>query len=179
MIAADPKIVSRLRGLIRDIPDFPEPGILFRDITPLLGDHQAMCDAIDQICSPYRDAQISKVLGVESRGFILGALAAVKLRAGFVPIRKAGKLPAARISESYTLEYGQGCLEVHRDAVHASEKVLVIDDLLATGGTASATVTLARRLGAQVIACAFLIELSDLGGRKRLPGVDVLTLIRY
>jgi len=179
MTSVDPKIVSRLRGLIRDVPDFPKPGILFRDITPLLGDYQAMRDAINQICNPHRDAQISKVLGIESRGFLVGALAAVELGVGFVPVRKAGKLPAARISETYALEYGEDCLEVHSDAVRASEKVLVVDDLLATGGTASATVTLARRLGAQVVACAFLIELSDLGGRKRLPGIDVLTLIRY
>lgn len=179
MITADPAVVSRLRALVRDIPDFPKPGILFRDITPLLAEPQAVRMVIDLICAPFREARVSKILGVESRGFILGALVARELGAGFVPIRKAGKLPAPRISESYSLEYGEDRLEVHRDALRKGERVLVVDDLLATGGTAAATVTLARRLGAEVLACAFLIELGELGGRERLQGVDVLTLIRY
>ncbi len=179
MTPPDPALISRLRALVRDIPDFHKPGILFRDITPLLADARALRDATAQMCLPFAQAQVDKVLGVESRGFIFATLAAHHLGAGFVPVRKAGKLPAERISESYSLEYGEDRLEVHLDAVRQGEKVLIVDDLLATGGTAAATIALARRLGAQVLACVFLIELSDLGGRGRLEGVDVLSLIRY
>lgn len=174
-----PEVVARLRALVRDIPDFPKKGILFRDITPLLADAQALREVAEELSAPFREARVQRVLGVESRGFILGALVAHRLGAGFVPVRKAGKLPAERIAQSYALEYGEDRLEVHRDALHARERVLVVDDLLATGGTAAATVALARRLDAEVVACAFLIELGPLGGRERLVGVDILSLIRY
>ena len=174
-----PEVVARLRALVRDIPDFPKKGILFRDITPLLADAQALHEVAEELSAPFREARVQRVLGVESRGFILGALVAHRLGAGFVPVRKAGKLPAERIAQSYALEYGEDRLEVHRDALHARERVLVVDDLLATGGTAAATVALARRLDAEVVACAFLIELGPLGGRERLQGVDILSLIRY
>jgi len=175
----NPATVDRLRSLVRDVPDFPKKGILFRDITPLLADAAALKGAIEELSAPFEEARVSRVVGIESRGFILGSLVAYRLGAGFVPVRKAGKLPSLRIGESYALEYGEDRLEMHRDGVHPGEKVLVVDDLLATGGTAGATVALSRRLGAEVIACAFLIELTPLGGRSRLAGVDVLSLIRY
>ncbi len=171
--------LSRLRALIRDIPDFPKKGILFRDITPLLADASALHDAVEQLSAPFTQARVTRVVGIESRGFILGALVAYRLGAGFVPVRKAGKLPAARIAQAYTLEYGEDRLEVHRDALVQGEQVIVVDDLLATGGTAAATVALARRLGAEVLGCAFLVELAPLGGRSRLEGVDIHSLIRY
>jgi adenine phosphoribosyltransferase len=170
---------DRLRALVRDIPDFPKKGILFRDITPLLADSSGLRAAADQLAAPFTDSGVARVVGVESRGFILGSPVAYQLGAGFVPVRKAGKLPAERIAESYALEYGEDKLEIHRDALHAGDRVLIVDDLLATGGTAAATVALARRLGAEVVACAFLIELSPLGGRRRLEGVNIHTLIRY
>lgn len=175
----DPDTAARLRAFVRDIPDFPRKGILFRDITPLLADARALRSAVEALGAPFADAGVGHVVGIESRGFILGSLVAYRLGAGFVPVRKAGKLPAERIAQSYALEYGQDRLEVHRDALRPGEKVLVVDDLLATGGTAAATVALARRLGAEVVACAFLIELTPLGGRSRLEGVDILSVIRY
>jgi adenine phosphoribosyltransferase len=171
--------LDRLRALVRDIPDFPKKGILFRDITPLLADAEALRGAIEAMAGPFTGARIDRVVGIESRGFVLGAPVALRLGAGFVPVRKAGKLPSARIAESYALEYGNDHLEMHRDAVRAGERVLVVDDLLATGGTAAAAVTLTRRLGAEVVACAFLVELTPLGGRRRLEGVDVHSLIRF
>lgn len=171
--------LERLRALVRDVPDFPKKGIVFRDITPLLADAEALREAIEAMATPFTEARVDRVVGIESRGFVLGAPVALRLAAGFVPVRKAGKLPSARIAESYALEYGNDHLEMHRDAVRPGERVLVVDDLLATGGTAAAAVTLARRLGADVVACAFLVELTPLGGRRRLEGVDVHSVIRY
>lgn len=179
MSKPDADTIARLRALVRDIPDFPKKGILFRDITPLLADAEALRALVEELSGPFAGARIERVVGIESRGFILGALVAYRLGAGFVPVRKPGKLPAARIAQSYALEYGEDRLEVHRDALRPGERVLVVDDLLATGGTAGATVALARRLGAEVVACAFLIELTALGGRARLEGVDIHALIRY
>lgn len=179
MKTPQPSTLERLRALVRDIPDFPKKGILFRDITPLLSDAEALRAAIEAMAAPFAEARVERVIGIESRGFVLGAPVALRLGAGFVPVRKAGKLPSARIAESYALEYGNDHLEMHRDAARPGERVLVVDDLLATGGTAAATVTLARRLGADVVACAFLVELTPLGGRRRLEGIDVHSVIRY
>ncbi|HEX6988871.1 MAG TPA: adenine phosphoribosyltransferase [Bacillota bacterium] len=166
---------------IRDIPDFPVQGILFRDITPLLADHAALSRAVGELAGPFRAAGVTHVVGVEARGFIVGALVAAELGAGFVPVRKQGRLPSRTISRSYTLEYGQAVLEIHEDAFAGRDgaRALFVDDVLATGGTAAAGIDLARRAGAGVAGAAFLIELAELGGRERLPGVEVHTLIRY
>jgi len=157
-----------LRRFIRDIPDYPKPGILFRDLTPLFGDAKALAGAVEALAAPFRDAGIARVLGIESRGFVVGAPVALALGAGFVPVRKAGKLPHQTIEEHYDLEYGTDCIEVHADAVQRGERVLLVDDLLATGGTAAATLRLARKLDAEIVGCAFLVELTALGGRARL-----------
>jgi adenine phosphoribosyltransferase len=167
-----------LRARIREIPDFPKPGILFRDITPLLADGAALREAVGQLAEPFR-GKIDVVLGVESRGFILGAPVAVHLGIGLAIVRKPGKLPAAKVAASYELEYGTDSLEIHEDAVGHGHRVLIVDDLLATGGTAAATVDLVRRLGGQPVACAFLIELAALGGRARLAPVPVHAVIAY
>ena len=159
-----------LKGLIRDLPDFPQPGILFRDITPLLQEAMA---------ARYRNAGISKVIGIESRGFLFGAPLAYLLGVGFTPVRKQGKLPSATMAVEYSLEYGSNVLEIHRDALRPGERTLIVDDLLATGGTVAATVRLARQLGAEVVSAAFLIELSGLHGRALLPNLDVYTLLTY
>jgi adenine phosphoribosyltransferase len=168
-----------LARYIRDIPDFPRKGILFRDITPLLADPQAFPAAIDELCEPFQDAGIEYVAAVEARGFIFGAAVAAKLRAGFVPIRKKGKLPCETESATYELEYGIDTLEMHRDALRLSARVLMVDDLLATGGTMRAACELVEKLGATVIGIACLIELTDLQGRDRLTGYDVHAVISY
>ncbi len=168
-----------LKGLIRDLPDFPQPGILFRDITPLLQDATALRFTLETMAARYRNAGISKVVGIESRGFLIGAPLAYLLGVGFTPVRKQGKLPAATMSVEYSLEYGSNVLEIHRDALQQGERTLIVDDLLATGGTVAATVKLARQLGAEVASAAFLIELSALGGRALLPDTDVYTLLTY
>ena len=168
-----------LKGLIRDLPDFPQPGILFRDITPLLQDATALRFTLETMAARYRNAGISKVVGIESRGFLIGAPLAYLLGVGFTPVRKQGKLPAATMSVEYSLEYGSNVLEIHRDALQQGERTLIVDDLLATGGTVAATVKLARQLGAEVVSAAFLIELSALGGRALLPDTDVYTLLTY
>jgi len=170
-------IASRLTALVRDIPDFPAPGVTFKDITPLLGDPVAFRDTIDALVEGYIGDGISKVVGVEARGFILAAPVAYGLGAGFVPVRKAGKLPWAVEAAEYALEYGTDVLEVHRDAVLPGERVLIVDDVLATGGTAAATIGMAERLGAEVVGLAFLIELGFLGGRQVLPGRRLLSLL--
>ncbi|MFP4054522.1 MAG: adenine phosphoribosyltransferase [Phycisphaerae bacterium] len=157
-----------LTPFIRDIADFPKPGIVFKDITPLLADHAALCATVDQLIEPYADAGIEVVTGVESRGFIFAAAAAMKLGAGFVPIRKPGKLPAETVSQSYDLEYGTDTIEVHADGIAEGQKVLMIDDLLATGGTMGAACDLVRKIGGDVVASAFVIELGFLHGRDRL-----------
>ena len=168
-----------LKTKIRDIIDFPKPGIVFKDITPLLGDPWAFEQVINSFASRYRDQRVGAVLGTESRGFLFGAPLALSLSVPFVPVRKPGKLPFNTLSESYELEYGTDSLEVHVDAVKPGTTVVVVDDLLATGGTAAATVKLARQLGAEVIETAFVIELEFLCGREKLRDVDVYSLIRY
>ncbi|GIW40675.1 MAG: adenine phosphoribosyltransferase [Candidatus Binatia bacterium] len=170
--------VEELRRFIREIPDFPKPGIVFKDITPLLADGPAFAFAVDRISERYR-GKVDKVLGIESRGFILGAAVAYALRCGFAIVRKAGKLPHETLRASYELEYGVDSLEIHRDALHPPERVLVVDDLLATGGTARATVELVEKLGSRVVECAFLVELGALGGRRKLEPVPVFSLVRY
>jgi len=164
---------------IRDIPDFPKPGVLFKDITPLLGDPAALADAVRQLADPFRDLGITKVVGIEARGFILAAPVALHLGAGFVPVRKAGKLPSATNRQEYALEYGTDLLEIHVDAVDADDRVLILDDVLATGGTAAATIELLGQSGASVEALGFLIELGFLGGRSLLEGHAVTALVAY
>lgn len=167
---------------IRSIPDFPAPGILFRDITPLLADANALRDAARRMAQPFQQAGITHVVGVEARGFILGALVADNLGAGFVPVRKEGKLPYETISAQYELEYGTATLEIHKDAFSGRDEpatVLLVDDVLATGGTASAGIDLARRAGANVAGASFLMELTELNGRSRLQGLQVATIIKY
>ncbi len=168
-----------IEDLIRAIPDFPIPGILFRDITPLLRDKVGFKTAIDLFVDRYRNENIDLVVGIEARGYMLGAPLAYALGAGFVPVRKPGKLPGDKYTEEYALEYGTNSLEIHSDAVDSGQRVLVVDDLLATGGTAAATGRLLQRLGAQVVGYAFLIELVDLAGRNALPGADVVSFVRY
>src|SRR4249919_51643 len=157
-----------LTELVRDIDDFPTAGVSFRDITPLLGDGKAFGRAINEIADLFEGVPVDRVLGIEARGFIIAAPVAYRMNAGFVPVRKAGKLPWAVVREDYSLEYGQDKLEIHRDAIHPGERILVIDDVLATGGTAAATVRLIEALGGVVAGVGFLIELEDLGGRAKL-----------
>ncbi len=164
-------------ALIRPIPDFPIPGILFRDITPLLKDSQGFRQAIDLFVDRFKDRNIDYVVGVEARGYIFGAPLAYAIGAGFIPIRKPGKLPHDKLSEEYALEYGTNCLEIHADALSHGERVVVVDDVLATGGTAAATLRLLRRLGAEVEAFAFLLELPDLNGRDALRDVEVIAFL--
>ncbi len=168
-----------LRNLIRSVPDFPKKGIVFRDITTLLKDGRAFARAVDQFADHYRTASVKTVVSTEARGFIIGGALAMRLGAGFVPARKPGKLPAAATKESYALEYGTDSVEIHTDAIRAGDRVLVHDDLLATGGTAAATCKLVERLGGIVVGVCFLIELSFLPGRKKLEAYDVFSLISY
>jgi adenine phosphoribosyltransferase len=170
---------SWLKDHIRDIPDFPKPGVIFKDITPLLADVDAFRFAVDAIADHFAGNEVHKVLGVEARGFIIAAPVAYRFGAGFVPVRKAGKLPHEIESEEYELEYGTDLLEIHRDAVEPGENVLIVDDVLATGGTASATVRLAERLGATVLGLGFVIELAFLHGRDKLPDRDLVSLLVY
>jgi adenine phosphoribosyltransferase len=167
-----------LKRYIRDIPDFPKPGIVFKDITPLLADATAFRAAVDAMIEPYR-GRVDMVLGIESRGFIVGAAAAYALGTGIAVVRKPGKLPYRTHKASYDLEYGTDALEIHHDAIGNGHRVLLVDDLLATGGTAGAAIELVERCGGQVVACAFLIELSFLGGRARLGRHEVHALIAY
>jgi adenine phosphoribosyltransferase len=171
--------VPRLKDLIRDIPDFPKAGVVFKDITPLLADPEGFFLVVENIARRYEGQGIRKVVGIEARGFIIAAPVAHRLGAGFVPVRKVGKLPWDVEAEAYELEYGTGLLEAHCDAVAVEEKVLVVDDVLATGGTAAATVRLIERLGGTVAGLAFVIELGFLNGRRQLPGRDILSLLRY
>jgi adenine phosphoribosyltransferase len=173
------KMEDRLVRTIRDVPDFPKPGIIFKDITPILSDSGLYRETVDALAGPFRRDGIAKILGIESRGFIFGPCVALELGAGFVPARKPGKLPRERIRETYALEYGSDALEIHRDAFRKGEKVLVVDDLLATGGTASAAARLAESLGAEVVGLAFVIELEFLQGRKLLPGRRIHSLARF
>lgn len=170
---------SQLSALIDDVPDFPKKGILFKDITTLLKDPRAFRQSIDQLTDLVRGHAPRVVIGMESRGFIFAAPIAYQLSAGFVPVRKLGKLPGEVISTEYELEYGTNTLELHADAISPGDRVLVVDDLLATGGTVSATIELVERLQGQVVAVAFLVELAELNGRARLDGYDVISLIRF
>jgi adenine phosphoribosyltransferase len=165
--------MKTVQDYIRTIPDFPHEGIMFRDVTTLFSDPRGFRIAIDQLLHPYAGRPIDKVVGLEARGFILGGAIAHQLSVGFVPIRKKGKLPGKTIEQSYTLEYGEAIMEVHDDALQAGEKVLLVDDLLATGGTAEAGIKLIERMGAEVMGCAFIIDLPDLGGRKKLETLDM------
>ena len=168
-----------LRAKIREIPDFPKPGILFYDITTLLKEPDAFKEAIQLMLDPFRDKQIDVVVGMESRGFIFSAPMAIELGAGFVPVRKLGKLPAETASVEYALEYGTNTLEIHKDAIGKGERVLIVDDLLATGGTVTGTIELVGMLKAEVVGLAFLVELLFLKGRERLGGQNVHSVIQY
>lgn len=170
---------SWIRDHIRAIADYPQPGVTFRDITPLLGEAAAFGRAVDDLVARFNDVEVSRVVGIESRGFILGSAVAYRMRAGFVPVRKAGKLPWQVAHEEYELEYGTDKLEIHRDAVHPGELILVIDDVLATGGTARATANLVEALGGRVAGIGVLIELDELGGRKRLDEYRLESLTTY
>jgi len=171
--------MDALKSKIRHVPDFPKPGILFYDVTTLLRDAEGFKLAIDSLASPYLNAGISLVVGVESRGFILGSAVADRIGAGFVPVRKVGKLPSATIRATYDLEHGSDSLEMHRHAIAPGQRVLIVDDLLATGGTARATVDLVKQLGGIVVGVAFLVELLDLNGRQRLQGEIVRAVLQY
>ena len=177
----DARLAADLRSAIRTIPDYPKPGIMFRDITTLLGDARAFRRAVDELVHPYAGAKIDKIAGIEARGFILGGAVAHQLSAGFVPIRKKGKLPHRTVSVTYALEYGSDEIEMHADAMVTGERVVLVDDLIATGGTATAAVQLLRGIGAEVVAACFIIDLPDLGGAERLRalGVDVRSLIAF
>jgi adenine phosphoribosyltransferase len=174
-----PMSAEALREKIREIPDFPKPGILFYDITTLLKDPVAFKEAIDLMLEPFKDDSVDIVVGMESRGFIFSAPMAYQLDAGLVPVRKLGKLPAETITVEYALEYGSNTLEIHRDAVQPGQKVLIVDDLLATGGTVKGTIELIERLKGEVIGLAFLVELEFLKGRERLDGRRVTSVIKY
>jgi len=173
--------MSSLEAAIRTIADYPKPGILFRDITTLLGDARAFRRAVDELVQPFAGRKIDKVAGIEARGFILGGAVAHQLSAGFTPVRKKGKLPAATLRQTYALEYGEDEVEIHVDAIHPGETVLLVDDLIATGGTAEAAIQLLRRAGAEVVGAAFVIDLPDLGGAKRIEamGAPVHALVAF
>lgn len=170
-----------LLSSIRTIPDYPRPGVMFRDITTLLGDARAFRRAIDELVHPHAGSKIDKIAGIEARGFILGGAIAHQMSAGFVPIRKKGKLPHETVRIAYSLEYGLDEMEMHKDALTPGERVILVDDLIATGGTAEAAVKLLRQMGADIVAACFVIDLPDLGGRRKLEalGVEVRTLIAY
>jgi adenine phosphoribosyltransferase len=171
--------VDVLKAAIRDVPDFPKPGIVFKDITPLLGNARLLRRTGDLLAALCGHLEVDQVVAIESRGFILGGLLAERLGAGFVPVRKPGKLPAQTIRAEYALEYGTDSIEIHSDALNAGQRVLIVDDVIATGGTAAAAGSLVARLGAHVSAYAFLVELGFLGGRAKLGQSDILSLIRY
>jgi adenine phosphoribosyltransferase len=170
---------TSLRALIRDVPDFPSQGVLFKDITPLLGDPAAFATVTDRLAEHFVGRHVDKVVGIESRGFIVAAPVAERLGAGFVPVRKPGKLPWATEAEDYELEYGTDRLEVHRDAITTGERVAIVDDVIATGGTAAATARLVERLGGEVVGLGFVIELAFLGGAATLDGRDHVSLLTY
>jgi adenine phosphoribosyltransferase len=176
---ADPELGDALRRVVRDVPDFPTPGIQFKDVTPILADAELFRRATRALAAPFAAERVTHVVAVEARGFIFGAPAAQHLGAGFIPVRKAGKLPWQTEQVQYALEYGTGILEIHRDACAQHMRVLVVDDVLATGGTAGATCTLIERLGAHVVGCSFLIELAFLAGRERLSDRRVEVVLRY
>lgn len=168
-----------LKKTIRSIPDWPIKGVIFRDLTTLMQDPAAFKESCDILYKRYKNMDIDKIVGIDARGFVFGAVLAYKLGIGFVPIRKKGKLPWKTIQETYTLEYGEGTLEVHEDAVKKDEKVIIVDDLIATGGTVGATVKLLRKLGAKIIECAFIVELPDLKGREKIQDCEVFVLTEF
>ncbi|TCD15335.1 adenine phosphoribosyltransferase [Oricola cellulosilytica] len=172
---------ENLEAAIRSIPDYPKPGVVFRDITTMLGDARAFRRSVDELVHPYAGTKIDKIAGVEARGFILGGAMSHQLSAGFVPIRKKGKLPHETVRIAYSLEYGVDEMEMHKDAVKTGERIILVDDLIATGGTAEGAVKLLQQMGAEVIAACFVIDLPDLGGRKRIEalGVPVRTLVEF
>ncbi|MDQ1186620.1 adenine phosphoribosyltransferase [Agrobacterium larrymoorei] len=174
-------IASELAAAIRSINDYPKPGIIFRDITTLLGNPRAFRRAVDELVNPYVGTKVDKIAGIEARGFILGGAMAHQLSTGFVPIRKKGKLPHTTVRVAYSLEYGVDEMEMHVDAVQPGEKVILVDDLIATGGTAEGAVKLLRQMGAEIVSACFVIDLPDLGGRKKLEdlGVEVRTLVEF
>jgi adenine phosphoribosyltransferase len=174
-----PVSAEDLRARIREIPDFPKPGILFYDITTLLKDPDAFRETIELLTEPFADKAVDIVVGMESRGFIFSAPMALQLKAGFVPVRKLGKLPAETVSVEYALEYGTNTLEVHKDAIQPGQRVLIVDDLLATGGTVNGTIELVKRLEGEVVGLAFLVELLFLRGRERLHGYEIHSVIQY
>jgi adenine phosphoribosyltransferase len=180
-IMTSPSLKDDLRAAIRSIPDYPKPGIIFRDITTLLGDARAFRRAVDELVQPWAGMKIDKVAGIEARGFILGGAVAHQVSAGFIPIRKKGKLPHKRVSIAYSLEYGLDEMEMHEDAVEKGERVILVDDLIATGGTAEGAVKLLRQLGANILAACFVIDLPELGGADKLRKMDVpvRTLISF
>ncbi len=173
--------MSDLKGLIRTIPDYPKPGIMFRDVTTLLGDAQGFKAAIAQMVEPYRTLRVDAVAGIEARGFILGGAVADRLGCGFIPIRKKGKLPWRTIGQEYTLEYGVDVIEIHEDAIRDGERILIVDDLIATGGTATAAAQLIRRSGGEIVGATFIIDLPELGGVRLLneAGIDCHALVAF
>lgn len=171
--------MDRIKELIRDVPDFPVKGIVFKDITPVLKDPKALGQIIDTFSKMYKGKKIDAIVGIESRGFIIGAPLALKMQIPFVPIRKVGKLPYDKIKVNYKLEYGEATIEIHTDALEKGERVVIVDDLLATGGTTAASIELVEKLGAEVVKCAFVIELGFLHGRDRLPKGKIDSLITY
>ena len=170
---------AQLKAHVRDIPDWPQPGIVFKDITPLLAAPDVFAATVDALAAPFADAEIDKVLGIEARGFVFASPVAYRHAAGFVPVRKAGKLPWKIEREEYELEYGTDLLEIHHDAIAPGERVLIVDDVIATGGTAAATARLVERLGGTVLGFSFVLELGFLGGRKKLGAYDVHSLVTY
>ncbi|WP_201838278.1 adenine phosphoribosyltransferase [Microvirga zambiensis] len=177
----DQRLITDLKDAIRSIPDYPKPGIVFRDITTLLGDARAFRRAVDELVHPFAGGRVDKVAGIEARGFILGGAVAHQLSAGFVPIRKKGKLPHETVRIAYSLEYGVDEMEIHTDAIGQGERVILVDDLIATGGTAVAATQLLRQIGANIVAACFIIDLPDLGGAQKLRdlGVDVRSLVSF
>jgi adenine phosphoribosyltransferase len=173
------EMIDRVRAAIRDVPDFPKPGIVFKDITPVLNDPALFAGVVDELVTRYAPMRIDRVAAMESRGFIFGAPLAAGIGAGFVPLRKFGKLPHTTMAETFDLEYGTETLEIHTDAVRAGERVLIVDDLLATGGTAAAAAALVRAAGAEVAAYLFMVELAGLAGRRQLAGAPVFSLVVY
>lgn len=173
------ELTDKLAGLIRSIPDFPKPGIVFRDITPLLAEPGGLAAAAEAMAKPFANSKIDLVVGAESRGFLFGTTIAMQLGCGFIPVRKPGKLPAETLEESYSLEYGTDSLQIHADAIAGGEKVLLVDDLLATGGTMKACCNLVTRLGGTIVGISFLVELAFLAGRKQLADYDVRAVVSY
>jgi len=171
--------ISELRGFIRDFPDWPEKGIIFRDISPLLADSEAFCRAVEALAGPFEDERIDYVAAIEARGFIFGSAVAERLHAGFVPVRKQGKLPGDTLSATYDLEYGRNTLEIHKDCIKKGSRVLLVDDVLATGGTMAASAYLVESSGGEIAGMSFLIELSALKGREKLKGYNIKSVIIY